>query len=225
MNELRRKLVLGTPLMTVGFFTGCGGGDAPSGLATADERLRAQAVAGTTGQTLNVSAVWPNVLVDDIWWNSGGGGFYFVPSVIPSVQAVINFNVLHVSLFEQVNPSPNVKIYKSLQLMLASPSSGAPLSENTIYPINGTTNTAQVRILKRTTESNGSITDTVYAYSPSGSGTVEITDITLSGGNSAYKLDFSSVRFQAASGSAAVKPLSIGGYTTLIPAMETADWV
>lgn len=224
MNELRRKLVLSSPLLTVGLFTGCGGGgsDAPAAGGTDSGRLSAQATATKPGQTLLVSALPSNTL--DAIWAANSSGPNFVPSDSPTLQAVLNGNALHISLVEKVTLTGGVQIIKSLSMSLTAPSSGTAGAANALYTVNGTTNTAQVRILKRTT-SGTTITDQTYAYSPSASGTVKIASVTpVTGKDPLYKLTFATVKFQAAGGAAA-KPFSISGDTTLSTPTETANWV
>lgn len=227
MNELRRKLVLSSPLLTVGLFTGCGGGggdgDAPATTHSTDAgRLSAQATATKPGQTLVVSALTSNTL--DAIWAANSSGPNFVPNDSPSLQAVINGTALHISLVETVTLTGGVQIIKSLSMSLTAPSSGTALKAGAVYTVNGTTNTAQVRILKRTT-SGTTITDQTYAYSPSASGMVKIASVTpVTGKDPLYKLTFATVKFQAVS-APAVKPFSISGDTTLSTPTETANWV
>jgi len=228
MNELRRKLVLSTPFLTMGLLSACGDGEegGPSNNGEGvNGRATAQATSSSTGQTLCVSALNWYSLVDEIWWPSKGGGFYFVPSATPAIQAVINGSVLYLSIFESVTLPSTVKIIKSMSMALALPSSGTALKANAVYTIDGTNNTAQIRLLKRTT-TGASITDEAYAYAPSASGTVKIASITpVAGGDPLFKLTFSTVKFQAVAGSRAENPFTISGDTTLSTPTETADWV
>lgn len=218
MDELRRKIVLSSPLLTLSLF-GCGGGnEEAAAFDTGEGRARASATSGTNGQNLKMTPV-PWYALDSIWSDSSGGGNYLVPSSTPSIHAMINGSKLYLSIVEEVAPSASVRIYKSLTMMLAVTSSGAPLAVESVYPVNGTSNTAEVRAIRRET-ANGGVTEQSYVYVPANAGTVKIASIN----GSTRKLTFSSVRFNPRS-SPASRPFTISGDTTLQVPTETAAWV
>lgn len=218
MNNLRRKLVLGSPLFSVGLFAGCGGGDSVG--INIDDRRRTLAIDDSALQSLQLHrAGITQPPLDDIWDDINGGKF-LIPSAFPSIQALVNGTALYLSLNEQVNLSSDVRVIRSLVMKMDHEDGLAPAT-NSVYAIDGSVNTATLRVLKRT--ANGTtITDTAYSYRASGQGTVTVAAMTPA--LQLFKLSFYRIRFDALAGNA-LNPFLISGDTTLITPTQTASWV
>lgn len=243
MDELRRKIVLGSPFLTVGLLAGCGGGeDAPlaAGSANSGGRVMAQSTSTVSGQTLKVGALSGASL--NAIWSTSNGGAYLVPTLpSPAIQTFLSGTALSISVAEKVVLSSSVSVYRTLSLTLdngVTPAAGSTYSASKIK--NGV-----LRVLKRTI-SGTSVTEEQYRYSLNTStsintGTVKVSSVgptrqvTFDGGLrqtsvKAFGLTFTSLRFDAASGqmsgAATDVGLQLSGLSTLdVLPQETVAWL
>lgn len=243
MDELRRKIVLGSPFLTVGWLAGCGeGSDAAvaTDSANAGGRAMVQSTGSASGQTLKVAALSGATL--NAIWSTSNGGVYLVPTLpSPAIQTVLSGTALSISVAEKVVLSSSVSVYRTLSLTLdngATPVVGSSYSASKIK--NGV-----LRVLKRTT-SGSSIVEEQYRYALNtntsiNTGTVKVSSVgavrqvSYDGGQrqtsvKAYGLTFTSLRFDAASGQMSGTTSDVGlqlsGLSTMdVLPQETVAWL
>lgn len=234
MDETRRKIIVGAPLLSVSLFSGCGGGGGEPGAATTGGRATIQANNQAPGQTLKATATNIFQGLDSIWQDDTGGR-YLVPSASPLVQAVINGSALHLSIVETMAfstgsgaSSATVKLHRSLRLTL---NNGSTPASGTVYALNGANaaSSGVMSALRRTTStSSGVTTDATFLYpmtntdtSPGGSIKIQSIDTATS----TYRLLFTDVLFNPLSGYAGSKSFRVSGETSLVVPTRTVAWV
>lgn len=242
MNELRRKIVLGAPFLTVGWLAGCGegsDGEVAADSANVGGRAMALSTSFASGQTLKVAALSGSML-NAIW--SESGGVYLVPTLpSPAIQTVLNGTALSISVAEKVVLSSTVSVYRTLSLTLDN---GSTPAANTIYSVSKIKN-GVLRVLKRTT-SGSSIVEEQYRYAlntatSTNTGTVRVSSVgplrqvSYDGGQrqtsvKAYGLTFTSLKFDAApgqmSGTTKDVGLQLSGLSTMdVLPQETVAWL
>lgn len=212
VNQLRRKIVLSSPLLAVPLFAGCGGGEGNDSDQQVG-RATAQAVGAGSNQSLVVTQATSGQGIDAIWTV---GGVYLVPSASPSIQAVVNGTGLYISMIEQVVVSATDRITRSMTLALT----GQTPATNNTYSVGSAT--GEVRIVRHKTDGSTPALQT-FAYTTD-SGSIKITSVNTS--TRVYALQFTAVKFQpATTTSSAGKAFLLGGSSSLFAPTETLAWV
>jgi hypothetical protein len=226
MDEARRKIIMGAPLLSVSLFSGCGGGsDDPQASATGG-RASIQSNSYASGQTLKATAANIFQGLDSIWQDNTGGN-YLVPSASPVIQAVLNGSVLHVSIVETMAFSTGSGASSST-VKLALTNGSAP-AVGTVYTLNGSNGSSgAMSALRRTTNTSSDVTtDDTFQYmmsnTSSSGGSVKID--TVNTATSVYKLVFTNVLFTYMSNYAGTKSFLVNGETSLLVPTQTVAWV
>lgn len=237
MNDLRRKIVLSSPLFAVGLLSGCGGGaDSTANPAGQTGSGRAQALAaGPTGtSSLQVTPVTGQTL--DTVWTSPYGSYLApnAPAVSTAIRALVNSNILYVTLTEfltTTSGSTSLELTRCLRLKLAGGAAPTSGQQKSSFSFDSSSNASLVLYMRTRPVAGGTWTEQFGQYVGAAGSNMSAL-LTSSGqdaaGNWSYRLGLTQARFnpqQSSQYTLGTKALLMDGTATVLAQTQNATWM